>query len=93
MSMVGTGRGGQGHPAASVPAEPNSSASPSARGHVGFSTRLSVRDRGRGGDAEGRVEQRPRERQCAKHQGHLGEEGESSFCKRNNICGVGAEHL
>lgn len=28
-------------------------------------------------------------RQCAKHQGHFREKGESSFCKRNNICGVG----
>lgn len=45
--------------------------------------------RGRGGQS-GKETSR---RQCAKHQGHLGEEGESSFCKRNNICGVGAEHL
>lgn len=45
--------------------------------------------RGRGGQG-GKETSR---QQCAKHQGHLGEEGESSFCKRNNICGVGAEHL
>lgn len=70
------------------------STQPHARKQVGFSTRSSARDRGSGGvDAKGRVEKRPRRRQCAKHQGHLGEEGESSFCKRNNICGVGAEHL
>lgn len=68
------------------------SAQPHARRQVGLSSCSSARDRGRGG-VEGRVEKRPRQRQCAKHQGHLGEEGESSFCKRNNICGVGAEHL
>lgn len=65
---------------------------PHMRRQVGLTMSSSARD-WEGGDAEGRVEKRPWQRQCAKHQGHLGEEGESSFCKRNNICGVGAEHL
>ena len=93
MDAAGTRQEGRQHPAANVPREPcGHPLSPARGGRLAFPCvhQQGTRERG---DVEGRVEKRPRRRQCAKHQGHLGEEGESSFCKRNNICGVGAEHL
>lgn len=76
---------GHGRPEADVPME-------LALG-TGWPSRLAVRKGAGKGGCGGQGGRETSRQQCAKHQGHLGEEGESSFCKRNNICGVGAEHL